>query len=135
MLEGGFRKMILLKVTAKAVLIWTAYKTCTVWEDELSRLNAVRNENSNMNYLAYFPDANFNPDNKWWSSPAFADNLAAAKRYVVADKIAIPKETRGSRNSLQADVAKQIASLTLTSSLACPVVDRLKTICREKRLP
>jgi hypothetical protein len=126
LLEGGFRKIIPLKVIAKAALIRTAYKTCTVWEDELKQLNAVRDDNSNMNHLAYFPDAEFHPDNKWWSSAAFVDNLAAAKRYVIANKITIPTERPGMCSSLQACVTKQIANLTLTSDLARSVVNRLE---------
>lgn len=89
LLEGGFRKIIPLKVTAKAALIRTALKTCTVWKDELKQLNAVRGELSSMLHLVRFPSADFHPDNKRWKSAAFADNLASAVRFVKENKISI----------------------------------------------
>ena len=51
LLESGSRKIIPLKVTAKAALILTTYKTCTVRGDELRKLNAARDDYSSMKHF------------------------------------------------------------------------------------
>ena len=42
LVEGGFRKIVPIKVTAQAALIRTAFHTCTVWREELKMLEEVR---------------------------------------------------------------------------------------------
>jgi hypothetical protein len=126
LLESGFRKIIPLKVTAKAALIRTAYRACTVWREELELLNKVRSDHAPLLHLVQFPSARFHPDNKWWKSASFVDNLHAATRYVANNNITIPKDERKGSFSLQTSVTRQIANIVLSSSLAKLVAPRLK---------
>ena len=127
--EGGFRKTIPISVTAKAALIRTAYRTCTVWREEPKMLETVRFDLglAPLRHLTHHPDATFHPDNKWWKSQAFVDNLSAATRYAKEQNIQILADS-GKGNcsrAFQADISKQIVRATLNSSLANSIAFRL----------
>ena len=86
-------KIIPLAVTSKAALIRTAYRTCTVWRDELKRINDIRYEYAPLKHFGHTPDAISRSENKWWKSPAFVDSLFNATKYVIGNKTKITKPT------------------------------------------
>ncbi len=99
--QGGFgRKITPYRITAKAALMRTASRTCTVWKEELKMLNKIRYDTT-----AKIGAFDFNgrgdhlqKDNEWWSSKAFVDNLSEAHDEKIllklSDNIQIPYKGR-----------------------------------------
>jgi hypothetical protein len=115
--QGGLRKITPLRLTARAAIIRTAHKTCTVWKEEGKSLNDTRSELAPLQYLSDNPTIS-NFENKWWKSRAFVDNLAEASDYCRTDKIETFSPRRKGKFSIQSHVAKQLAGKTLHSTLA-----------------
>ena len=91
----------------------------------LRMLNETRGSHAQMHYLALTPTKFHKPDEHWWDSMSFADNMNNAMLYARANGIHTTARVICGIKWIQAHISEQIADMTLSSDIASTIAFRL----------